>query len=181
LLRTGIIGHNGKFNREADTRRIRQGAEGCEYVLVFGHETGAPADIVITEADIDNLLRAKAAMFAGYHALIEKAGLSFQDLEQIIIAGAFGDFIDLEKAIAIGLLPDISRERYSFIGNGSLLGARLVSLSRELQQDADMIARKITNIELSDDRPFMDKYIAGLFLPHTDITLFPTVRDWLNE
>lgn len=181
FLRTGIIDRNGKFNRGFDTKRIREGAEGVEYVLVFGKETGELSDIVITEADIDNLIRAKAAMFAGYHALLEKAGLSFQDLEQIVIAGAFGDFIDLEKAIAIGLLPDIERERYAFIGNGSLLGARLVCLSRGLLQDADLIARKITNIELSEDRPFMDKYIAGLFLPHTDITLFPTVGNWLNQ
>ena len=144
-----------------------------EYVLSFKEDTGLDHDVAITEADIDNVTRAKAAMFAGYQSLLGKAGLSFQDLEQVIIAGAFGDFINLENAITIGLLPEIPLERYQFIGNGSLLGARLISLSNELLDDAERIARKMTNIELSEDHSFMDNYIAGIFLPHTDVKLFP--------
>ena len=180
FLRTGIIGQNGKFNLSSSARRIRDGSEGKEYVLAFKEETGAQADVVITEADIDNLIRAKAAMFAGCHSLIEKAGLSFQALDRIIIAGAFGDYIDLEKAIAIGLLPDIPRDRYIFVGNGSLLGARFLTFSCELSRDAAEIAGKMTNIELSEDASFMEKYIAGMFLPHTDIKLFPSVSAWLT-
>lgn len=179
FMRTGIIDQAGKFDERRDPQRIRRTDDGCAYVLVPARDAGAPEDIVITEADIGNLIRAKAAMFAGCHSLLEKAGLSFADIAQVIIAGSFGDYIDLEKAIAIGLLPDIPRERYTFIGNGSLLGAQLGCLSRAMLNEADMIAAKITTIELSEDRSFMDKYMAGLFLPHTDMHLFPSVKEWM--
>jgi uncharacterized 2Fe-2S/4Fe-4S cluster protein (DUF4445 family) len=173
FLLYGVIDQNGKFNRSCKTKRLRPGADGMEYVLAYREDTGQERDIVITEADIDNLIRAKAAMFAGYQSLLGKAGLKFSDLERVVIAGAFGDFINLENAITIGLLPEIPLDRYTFIGNGSLLGAKLISLSNELLDDAERIARKMTNIELSEDHTFMDNYMAGMFLPHTDAGLFP--------
>jgi uncharacterized 2Fe-2S/4Fe-4S cluster protein (DUF4445 family) len=180
-METGIIARNGKFNRELSFPRIRQGPGGFEYVLVDGALSGTGADICINEADIDNIMRAKAAMFAGCHALLSKAGLTFSDLDRIIIAGAFGDYIDLEKAIAIGLFPDIPRERYTFIGNGSLAGAMLAAGSQKCLETAIEVARKMTNIELSEEHTFMDKYIAGLFLPHTEAELFPTVTSRLEN
>jgi len=131
---------------------------------------------VITEADINNLIRAKAAMFAGYQCLLEKAEVVFDDLQQIIIAGAFGDFLNVREAITIGLLPDIDPERFSFIGNASLLGAQLGCLSQTMQEEAERVARNMTNIELSDDPDFMDRYVAAMFLPHTDAHLFPSVE-----
>ncbi len=173
FLRTGVIDQSGKFNCSCTTHRIRPCSEGHEYVLAYKEDTKAEEDIVITEADIDNLIRAKAAMFAGYQCLLNKVGLTFQDLERVIIAGAFGNFIDLKEAIVIGLLPEIPTDRYHFIGNGSLLGAKLISLSNELLDDGEKIARKMTNVELSEDHSFMDKYMAALFLPHTDSTIFP--------
>jgi uncharacterized 2Fe-2S/4Fe-4S cluster protein (DUF4445 family) len=176
FLKTGIIDQSGKFNSGCSTKRIRKGQDGMEYVLAYKEETGAQDDVVMTEADIDNLIRAKAAMFAGYQCLLDKVGFTFNDLDHIIIAGAFGDFIDLDEAITIGLLPEIPIDRYVFIGNGSLLGAKLISLSNELMDDGERIARKMTNIELSEDHSFMDKYMAGIFLPHTDSTLFPCVN-----
>ncbi len=181
FLETGVIDQNGKFNCTCKTKRIRKGSEGMEYVLVYKEETGSPEDIVITEADIDNIIRAKAAMFAGYQCLLEKAGLSFQNIERVIIAGAFGDFIDLEKAMTIGLLPELPKERFVFIGNGSLTGAKLICLSNELLDDGERIARKMTNIELSEDYSFMDKYMAGMFLPHTDGHLFPKVIETITD
>jgi uncharacterized 2Fe-2S/4Fe-4S cluster protein (DUF4445 family) len=181
FLETGVLDQNGKFNRTCSTKRIREGQDGGEYVLAYKEETGAEEDVVITEADIDNLVRAKAAMFAGYQCLLNKLDLTFKDLEKVIIAGAFGDFIDLDKAITIGLLPEIPKENYIFIGNGSLLGAKLISLSNELLDDGERIARKMTNIELSEDNSFMDKYMAGMFLPHTDGTLFPGVSERISS
>ncbi len=175
FMEMGILSRNGKFDPRLAASRIREGAGGCEYQLVESAFSGTGSDIVITEADIDNIMRAKAAMFAGCHALLENASLAFSDIEQIIIAGAFGDYVDLENAIAIGLFPDIPRERYTFFGNGSLHGARLAACSQKHREIAELTARRMTNIELSEDRSFMDKYIAGIFLPHTDINLFPTV------
>ncbi|MEI6126120.1 MAG: ASKHA domain-containing protein, partial [Pseudomonadota bacterium] len=174
FLKKGVLAQNGKYNTRP-TQRIRQGDDGMEYVLAYKEETDGQEDIVLTESDIDNLIRAKAAMFAGYQCLLDKVGLTFSQLERVIIAGAFGDFIDLDEAMAIGLLPEMPTEKYMFIGNGSLLGAQLTALSNELLDDGELIARKMTNIELSEDRSFMDKYMAGMFLPHTDGSLFPGV------
>ena len=173
LLEAGVISPNGKFNVELNIPRIRKGPDGFEYVLAWKEETQIEEDVTITEADIDNVMRAKAAMFAGCHSLLEKASLTVSDLSQIVIAGAFGDYIDLEKAITIGLLPELPLEKVLFIGNGSLLGAKLISLSNEMLDDGERIARKMTNVELSEDRSFMEKYIAALFLPHTNAELFP--------
>jgi uncharacterized 2Fe-2S/4Fe-4S cluster protein (DUF4445 family) len=175
FLLNGVIDQNGKFNHNCRTKRLREGTAGMEYVFAYKEDTGLDRDIIMNEADIDNLIRAKAAMYAGYQSLLGKAGLTFQILERVIIAGAFGDFINLENAITIGLLPDLPLERYTFIGNGSLLGAKLISVSNELLDDAERIARKMTNIELSEDHSFMENYIAGMFLPHTDASLFPEV------
>jgi uncharacterized 2Fe-2S/4Fe-4S cluster protein (DUF4445 family) len=181
FLRTGVIDQSGKFNCSCTTSRIRPCSEGNEYVLAYKEDTKTEEDIVITEADIDNLIRAKAAMFAGYQCLLNKVGLTFQDLERVIIAGAFGNFIDLKEAIVIGLLPEIPTDLYHFIGNGSLLGAKLISLSNELLDEGEKIARKMTNVELSEDHSFMDKYMAALFLPHTDSTIFPETTREVTE
>jgi len=175
FLKQGVIDQKGRYVRTRNLDRLRQGPDGWEFVLARAELSATGKDIVLTEADIDNLIRAKAAMFAGYQCLLDKVNLRFADLEQVIIAGAFGDFIDLQHAICIGLLPDIPRERFCFIGNGSLLGAQLVCLSAGLLGQAGLIARSMTNIELSEDQTFMDRYVAGLFLPHTDGRLFPSL------
>jgi uncharacterized 2Fe-2S/4Fe-4S cluster protein (DUF4445 family) len=131
---------------------------------------------VLTEVDLDNIIRAKAAMFSGSTCLLNKIGLSVDDLDRVIIAGAFGSFINLEHAITIGLLPDIPRHKFAFIGNSSLQGARLAALDRGLFERAKTIARNMTNVELSEDPSYMDNFMAALFFPHTRAELFPTVR-----
>jgi uncharacterized 2Fe-2S/4Fe-4S cluster protein (DUF4445 family) len=97
-----------------------------------------------------------------------------------MIAGGFGHYIDLEKAQTIGLLPDAPSEKFIFVGNGSLLGARLLSFSKELLRETEKIARTMTNIELSNSARFMDEFIAAMFLPHTDQKAFPSVMDQLR-
>jgi uncharacterized 2Fe-2S/4Fe-4S cluster protein (DUF4445 family) len=175
LLSCCVIGQNGKFNADLDTPRIRQGQDGQEFVLVWAEDTAIGEDIVITEADIDNLIRAKAAMYAGCLTLLESVDLRPSDLDQVIIAGAFGSYIDIENAITIGLFPELPLERFHFIGNGSLLGARLISLSNEMLDDAERVAKMMTNFELSESPRFMDNYVAALFLPHTHEHFFPGV------
>ncbi len=180
FLERGVISPNGKFNGELPTRRIRRGTDGLEYVLAYAADAATGADVVITEVDIDNLMRAKAAMYAGYVTLLQSVGLRVQDLEQVVIAGAFGSFIDVERAITIGLLPELPLDRFLFIGNGSLLGARLISFCNEMLDDCDRISRMMTNIELSESPAFMDNYMAALFLPHTNSAEFPGVAGRLN-
>lgn len=181
LLEVGGIGQNGKFNTDLPTKRIREGRDGCEYVLCWAPETEIGRDIVITEADIDNLIRAKGAMYAGCQTLIQSVGCACSDLERVIIAGAFGSHVDIEKAITIGLFPDIPRDRFIFIGNGALLGARLTSFSTDMLSEGERVARMMTNLELSENVNFMNNYIAALFLPHTSANEFPSVRDRLQN
>ena len=160
--------------------RIRPGDSGLEYVLVFASDTHGGEDLTISEADIDNLMRAKGAMFAGYVTLLESVGLKLQDLEQVILAGAFGSFINIENAIAIGLLPDLPRDRFQFVGNASLQGATLLAFSRELLVEERRVAEMMTSFELSETPGFMDQYIAALFLPHTQMEYFPSVTERLQ-
>ncbi len=175
LLENGVIGQNGKYNRDLPTKRVRPGTDGYEYVLARAPETQTGSDIVITEVDIDNLMRAKAAMYAGCQTLCKSVGSGGCDFEQVIIAGAFGSNIDIRRAITIGLLPDLPEERFIFIGNGSLLGARLTSFSTDLLDDARRVAQMMTNLELSENVEFMNNYVAALFLPHTNAEEFPAV------
>ncbi len=181
LLESRVIGQNGKFDTNLSTKRIRKGSDSYEYVLARAPETQTGKDIVITEVDIDNLIRAKAAMYAGYQTLAKSVGVSRSDLEQVIIAGNFGSSLNIEKAITIGLLPDIPRDRFIFVGNGSLLGARLTSFSTDILNDARRVARMMTNFELSENVDFMNNYIAALFLPHTSADEFPTISKRLAK
>jgi uncharacterized 2Fe-2S/4Fe-4S cluster protein (DUF4445 family) len=180
MMDADIISPNGKFRDDLDTERIRLGDSGREYVLVYGHQTQSGQDLTISEADIDNLMRAKGAMFAGYLTLLEAVGLKLQDLEQVILAGAFGSFINIENAIAIGLLPDLPRDRFQFVGNASLQGATLLAFSRDLLEEEHRVAEMMTNFELSETPGFMNQYIAALFLPHTQLEYFPTVSERLK-
>ncbi len=175
LLEAGIIGQNGKFNRNLPTKRVRAGADGYEYVLSWARETQIGSDIVITEVDIDNLMRAKAAMYAGCRTLSKSVGFDGCNFDQVIIAGAFGSHLDIKRAITIGLLPELPEDKFIFIGNGSLLGARLTSFSTDLLDDARRVAQMMTNFELSENVDFMNNYVAALFLPHTNAREFPEV------
>jgi uncharacterized 2Fe-2S/4Fe-4S cluster protein (DUF4445 family) len=175
MLKLGLLNQNGKYANNLRTDRIREGKSGLEYVICRAPETGIKEDIVLTEVDLDNILRAKGAMFAGTTCLLDKIGLRVDALDRVIIAGAFGSFINLDHAITIGLLPDIPRDKFHFIGNSSLKGARLAVVDRNLLERSKEIARAMTNVELSEDPSYMDNFMAALFLPHTRSELFPSV------
>ncbi len=176
LLEAGVIDPQGKFNRELHHPRIREGVDRWEYVLAWGCDSMTGEDVVITEVDLDNLMRAKGAMYAGYQTLLESVGLGFGDLDRIILAGNFGAYIDLERAICIGLLPDVERERYYYIGNASQLGCQISLLNHRRFRERVEVRKLMTNMELSENPDFMNHYMAALFLPHTDMSLFPSVR-----
>jgi uncharacterized 2Fe-2S/4Fe-4S cluster protein (DUF4445 family) len=176
---TGVVDKGGNFNLAAHHSRIRPGDHGGEYVVVWGNETVEGRDIVITKVDVDNLLRTKAAIYAGFSVLAQSVGLSLADVQDFIIAGAFGQYINIEKAIQIGLLPDMPWERFKFLGNTSVLGAYMALLSPKAREHIAEAASKLTYLELSADNSFYDQFTSALFLPHTDITRFPSVQEAL--
>ena len=181
LFSTGILDQNGKFRRDLATSRVRLGESGYEYIIAYRDDTQIHQNIVITEVDLDNLIRAKAAIYAGCKVLLESVGLTFRDVEKIVIAGGFGHYIDIEKAQVIGFLPELSLEKFVFVGNGSLLGARLFSFSKGFMAEAENVSKMMTNIELSNSQKFMDEFVAASFLPHTDGKSFPRTMKMLKN
>jgi len=181
LVEAGIIEPNGRINLAAGSPITRRGPNGPEIVIAPADKTEAGADLVLAESDLDNLLRAKAAMYAGYSTLLDHVGMSFDDIEDVFLAGNFGNTLDIENAVTIGLLPDIDREKFKFVGNTSLRGASLVNQSAELLYDAELAARMITNVEFWDNPMFMEHYMASMFFPHTDLARFPSVSDRMEK
>jgi uncharacterized 2Fe-2S/4Fe-4S cluster protein (DUF4445 family) len=121
-------------------------------------------------------MRAKAAIYSAAALLLSHMGTDFHALGRICVAGGFGKFLDLEGAIAIGLLPDVERRKFEYTGNASLRGSAMALLSRAHREAQAAMARRTTYIDLSNDPGYMDRYTAALFLPHTDLNLFPTVK-----
>ncbi|MCB2192322.1 MAG: DUF4445 domain-containing protein [Deltaproteobacteria bacterium] len=182
LLMAGLIDERGHFQVDHPSDRLRVGDDGPEYVLAWAKDTAIDRDITLTEPDVDNLMRAKAAMYAAYMTLLEGVGLSIQDLERVILAGGFGQSINLERATIIGLLPELDPERFMFVGNGSLLGARLVAMSNPMRVEVGSIVDQMTNFELSVAPGYMDNYTGSQFLPHTEAkTLFPEAYGRLEQ
>ena len=177
----GVIDQKGKIREEIGSKRIRRGENGLEYVLAWRVESAINKEIVITEVDLDNLIRAKAAIYAGFATLLSHMGMGFGDVHKLYIAGGFGRYIDVERAITIGMLPDLPVDKFQFLGNTSIMGAYYGLLCDRLRHEAEEIAKRMTYVELSVSHSFMDEYMSALFLPHTNLNAFPTVRRELEE
>jgi uncharacterized 2Fe-2S/4Fe-4S cluster protein (DUF4445 family) len=181
MFMTGIIDKAGNIKSNLETNRVREGEHGMEYVVSWGNEVDNGMDIVITSVDIDNLLRAKGAIFAGYQVLANSVGIPLDLTEQMLIGGSFGKYINIEKGIEIGLLPDLPWEKFQFLGNTSVKGAYYALLDRKAHDKISSIASRMTYIELSADNSFYERFMSALFLPHTDLSLFPTVKKALEK
>ena len=182
LFVTGVIDRAGSVKQDLDTARVREGDHGPEYVVAWADESETGRDIVLSKVDVDNLMRTKAAIYAGYRVLAESIGVDLADVKQVLVGGAFGKYINIENAINIGLLPDLPWDNFHFLGNTSALGTYMGLLSTEKRVEIYEIANRMTYMELSADNSFYDAFTAALFLPHTDITRFPTVEKiWEGE
>ena len=177
MLRAGVIDKSGRIQSDLNTPRYQEGEEGAEFILAWKEETaGNSGDVVITQPDIENLMRSKAAVYAAAQVMMEKMGMTWDDIERVYVGGAFGNYLNIEKSVLIGLLPDLPLEKYRFIGNSSITGAKLAMLSTKALARAEEIANKMTYLELSADNTFMEQFTAAIFLPHTDMNLFPSVE-----
>jgi len=185
---TGVIDKAGNLQMGASPR-IREGRHGPEYVVAWGHETATGEDITITKVDIDNLMRAKAAIYAGFTVMAQSVGVDLADVSTMLIGGSFGQYINVEKAVQIGLLPDLPAppgsaspwDRFKFLGNTAIRGAYMALLRRDVRAHLNDVARMMTYLELSADNTFYDAFMSAMFLPHTDIRQFPTVEAILKR
>ena len=181
MFLTGVLDKAGNVNVDLKTRRVREGDHGGEYVIAWGAETEHGKDIVITHVDIDNLLRAKAAIYAGFTILADQVGVPLESVAKMLIGGSFGKYINVEKAVQIGLLPDMPWERFEFLGNTAIRGSYYALLSQQSRERVADIAKRMTYIELSADNTFYEAFMSAMFLPHTDMSRFPTVEAVLRK
>jgi uncharacterized 2Fe-2S/4Fe-4S cluster protein (DUF4445 family) len=175
LFLTGWLDAAGKFERVRPSPAIRVEGRRATYTLAPAEETATRKPLVITETDIENILRTKASIYSACALMLERVGLNFADLRHIYIAGGFGRYLDLENATIIGLIPDLPRERFHYIGNSSLMGSYMVVVSQDFRQRQLELARRMTYLELNTDPAYMGQYTGALFLPHTDLSRFPSV------
>ena len=175
LYKAGFIDRSGHLLTGA-TERIRERDGMLEFILVHASRSDTGKDIVVTQADLANMLSAKAAIYAGTEVLTRAIGLDFEEVERIYIAGGFGNYLDREKAVAIGLIPDLPVEKIRFVGNTSILGADLGLLSEGAWQELHAIAEAVTYYDLVNYPNYYDEFLAARFIPHTDLSRFESVN-----
>ena len=198
LFRTGIVDKKGRI-QEVGTERVRKTENGREFVIAWANETGQPKlkippsmngvlakappkrDIVVSDDDLANIIRTKAAVYAASEVLLKSVDMGFADLDRVFVAGGFGNYIDVNNAITIGLLPDIPRDKFSFIGNASLGGARLALMSQSKRDEALEVHRSMTYLELTTNASFFDRFTSASFLPHTELSQFPSLAGNLHK
>jgi uncharacterized 2Fe-2S/4Fe-4S cluster protein (DUF4445 family) len=171
LLEQGCINRSGNFVVE-DRPRVET-VEGLKrYIIADAKETGKGYPVYISEADIENVVTAKAAIFAAMKILLGRLDLTFDAIQRFYIAGAFGSYINIEHAIAIGLIPDIERDRFEFVGNASIKGAKIVAFYKEALYKIEKIREDTTYYDLMGANDYVEEFQKAMFLPHTDIELF---------
>jgi uncharacterized 2Fe-2S/4Fe-4S cluster protein (DUF4445 family) len=177
----GYIDRHGKFNVQKTKDRLVEDETGTGFLIEKANNSYWGRDLIITERDISNLIRTKGAVFSACSLLLKNAGVSFDKIDAFYIAGGFGQHLNIENSIRIGLLPDLERNKFYYIGNSSLLGAYLILLSNKNREMVNEISKKMTYIELNTEPSYMNEYTGALFLPHTEMELFPSVKQILNS
>jgi uncharacterized 2Fe-2S/4Fe-4S cluster protein (DUF4445 family) len=179
MLNAGIIDRAGNFQLDYPvvSGRLKAMPDDKIFVIAWAHQTGGNKDIVITENDVKNIIRAKGAIYAGIRSLLKAVDVEIDMISRIVIAGGFGNYLNVNDSVQIGLLPDLFPEKFHYIGNSSVKGAHLALLSQNAWHEALELSRKMTYIELSVGTTFMDEYVSAMFLPHTDFSLFPSVKN----
>lgn len=181
LLTSGWIDAAGKFDRSRPSPAIRIDGRQASYLLAPAGQSATGAELCISELDIDNIIRAKAAIYSACGLMLDQVGMNFDHVARIYIAGGFGRFLDIDKARIIGLVPDLPLEKFHYLGNASLSGSSMLLISQEHRTRQHALSRRMTYVELSTDPAYMDQYTAALFLPHTDLERFPSVRALLQN
>lgn len=176
-----FIDRSGKFIPKKANGHLKDMEDGLAFVILQGNKTFWGNDLVITENEIASLIRTKGAVFSACRLLIKNIGIDFSQIANVYIAGGFGRHLDVENAIRIGLLPDIDRHKFHYVGNSSLLGALLVLMSDRNRKTVENLVDKITYLELNTEPRYMNEYTGALFIPHTELELFPSVKNMFKN
>jgi len=177
LFLQGIIDIRGKFIVPSESGGIefKKKDDMLHLIVVQSQESATGEDLTIGQADIDSLVRSKAAMYTILETITSSVGIDMRELADFFVAGTFGNFIKPKSAVTIGMMPDLPLENYQPLGNSSLGGATMILQSRECTDQISGIRDKITYMELNVNQEFMNRFSAAKFFPHTDRSLFPSV------
>jgi len=178
MAKCGIINRRGRFNKNVKTPRLKIIDNNVEFVLTRKNETATGREITITQEDINEIQLAKAAIFTACWILMKRKNVKRKDLDQVLIAGAFGSYINPESAKLIGLVPDVPTEKIKFVGNTALTGAKMALISREANKTAETLSKRIRYLELSVDSDFRSEFADAMFIPHKDLNRFPSVKEY---
>jgi uncharacterized 2Fe-2S/4Fe-4S cluster protein (DUF4445 family) len=178
FYRNGIIDKSGRFNPRIESSRLRISDGKPEFVVAWQEETSIGKEITITQADVRNVQLAKGALYTGAKLMMRRLGI--EKLDKVILAGAFGSYINKEKAMILGMFPDCDLANVYAVGNAAGDGARIALLNREKRQEAEEIARKVEYIELTIEADFQREFIEALEFPHTKDS-FPHLRDIVRK
>ena len=176
LYLAGMIDIRGKFLPAQCGSRLNEIDGLMHLTVVPSDQSGTGSDLSISQADVDSLIRSKAAMYTILETITASVGMALKDLKRFYVAGTFGSFIDPRSAITIGMLPDLPTDSYKPLGNSSLGGATLALTSADGLEKMDRIRDRITYLELNVNQEFMNRFSAAKFLPHTNLALFPSVK-----
>jgi uncharacterized 2Fe-2S/4Fe-4S cluster protein (DUF4445 family) len=175
LYLAGIIDIRGKYVPEKCGKRIRD-IDGVQHLsVVFSKDSGTGEDLTLNQAEIDAVMRSKAAMHTILTTMTRMIYLEWKDFRRFYVAGTFGSYINPRSAIVLGMLPDLPLDVYEALGNTSLAGATMALLSLRKREEADEIRNRVTYVEMNVNQEFMNQFSAAKFIPHTDRTLFPSV------
>jgi len=177
FLAAKILDTSGKFSSLAQKCKQYIDNDDPHFIIAKANETAVGENIIISESDISTLIRSKAAIYGGIKTLLESSGMTMETIDQIQVAGGFGKYIDFDKAVILGMLPDAPREKFEYLGNSAIGGAYLALLSREVREELKQVSRAMTYIDFSSSNKFFDEYNQAMFLPHTEINDFPSVKN----
>ena len=181
MLKCGLIDRRGKFNLTKDTDRFQRVNEQYVFVIADSNETKTGKPIVVNQEDIREIQLAKAAIHTGCSILMRKRNISTDVIEKIFVAGAFGNYLNIENSIIIGLLPDVPSSKVEFVGNAAGSGAIMALISKEEREKTANITRKTKYVELAIDPDFHKELAASMYLPHKNLDKFPTVKKLLEK
>lgn len=181
MLKCGLIDRRGKFILTKDTKRFQKVNGQYAFIIADSNETKTGKPIIVDQEDIREIQLAKAAIYTGCSILMKKRDISTDVIEKIFVAGTFGNYLNIENSIIIGLLPDVPPSKVEFVGNAAGSGAIMALISKEEREKTANIARKTKYVELAIDPDFHKELAASMYLPHKNLDEFPSVRKILEK
>jgi uncharacterized 2Fe-2S/4Fe-4S cluster protein (DUF4445 family) len=180
MWKSGLVDSLGRLRLDTGSRRLRKTSRGGEFVVEWSGATGTGRDITVSQDDIEEILLAKAAIHSACSIMLKRRNLDAGEVSKVCVAGAFGENVDPENAVVIGMLPDLQPDRFVFVGNTAVTGAKAMLVSREARETSEGLPDLVRYHELSLDPDFNTEFLSSIFIPHRELERFPTAKRLLR-